>query len=291
MLRCIRAACPLLLAALPLDVTAMSWFGDVSVQLSHDDNLNRAAQAQDERSDTLLDAELAWLRPFDLREWGTLDATVAIGARLHDRFDDLNESRLVVSGHYHRRLGLGPQAPWIAAHLDYGYHGVKDEWREGTRQSIGASTGRGVGEHWQLRVGLAYDRQSPDNVRRDEGNAPYNVFRLSTLGLQTDLDYRMDNGWLWLSGLAYQRGDFNASTTDPDLFDDEQLPWLDDPVFGESFRTYRIDGQAWSVQAGVSIPLGDRASINLIGRFTDVTTDNDISYGATRWQLSFMQEL
>jgi opacity protein-like surface antigen len=288
----IRRLTMLLLSLLLLPVPASaSWFGDLALSLSHDDNLNRAALSDDERPDTFVDAELAWVRPFDLREHGVLDAGVGVSARLHDSFDDLNAFSLNVGLNYHRRFGLGPQALWLGGHLDYQYISVNDEWREGNRQSFGLSIGRGWGEAWQVSAGVAYSRQSPDNVDQTEGNAPYNVFRLSEYTLNLDLDYALNNGWLLLGGLDYLDGQINSSTTDPDLFEGESTPWVDDPVFGPDFRTYRLDATAMSYRLGLSIPTGKRASINLLARFTDVDAANDISYGATQWQLSYLREL
>ena len=271
--------------------TEASWFGDLALSLSHDDNLNRAALYQDERTDAFLDAELAWLRPFDLRTHGVLDAGVGLSARLHDRFDDLNFVALDVGLNYHRRFGLGPQALWLGGHVEYQYLSVNDEWREGNRQSLGLNIGRGWGDTWQASVGVAYSRQSPDNLDQAGGNAPYNVFRLSEYTLNVDVEYALNNGWLLLGGIDYMDGQINSSTTDPDLFEGDPPPWVDDPVFGPDFRTYRLDATALGYSLGVSIPIGHRASFNVLGRFTSVNADDDISYGATRWQFSYLREL
>jgi hypothetical protein len=268
-----------------------SWFGNLALALSYDDNLNRAALSDDERSDSFVDAELAWVHPFDLRQHGVLDAGVGLSARLHDRFDDLNVVAVDLGLAYHRRFGLGPQAPWLGAHVEYEYLSVNDEWREGNRRSLGLSMGRGWGEAWQLRAGIGYSRLAPDNVVRDEGNAPYNVFHLSKYTANIDLEYALNNGWLLLSGIDYLDGQINSSTTDPDLFEGDPPPWVDDPVFGPDFRTYRLDATALGYSLGVSIPIGHRASFNVLGRFTSVNADDDISYGATRWQFSYLREL
>lgn len=280
----------LLLVCLPGRGEA-DWFADLAVSASHDDNINRAALSDDERSDTFLDAELAWVHPFDLREYGVLDAGLGVSARLHDRFDDLNQTGLDAGLAYHHRFGLGPQAPWLGAHVEYQYLSVVDELRQGNRQSLGVSMGRGWGEAWQFRTGLAYSRYSPDNVVRDEGNAAYNVFRLTEYKLDADIEYAFTNGWLLLGGLDYTDGHINSSTTDSNLFASDPPPWVDDPVFGPDFRTYRLEATALGFRLGLSLPLGDRASINLLTRFTDVDANNDISYGATRWQFSYLREL
>ncbi|WP_290648692.1 outer membrane beta-barrel protein [Aquisalimonas sp.] len=283
---------PAAFVVLCLPVTApAAWFGDLELAIAHDDNMNRAARAADERSDTFADVELVGARPFDLREWGTLDAGVVLSGRGHDRFHELNRASVGLTLDFHRRLGLGPQAPWVGAHGEFHYDRVKDDLRKARRQVVGVSAGRGFGDALQVSGGVTYTRQSPRNVTREEGNAPQRVFRLKTLTLSVDVDYLLANDWLLLAGFDIQDGDINASTTDPDLFDSEPPPWLQDPVFGRDFRTYRLDATVFGLHAGLSVPLSPRSSLNVQARYTEVDAQNDISYGATRWRLSYLREL
>lgn len=274
----------------PVAATA-AWFGDLELGVSHDDNMNRAASSGEARSDAFAEMELAGIRPFDLREWGTLDAGVVLAGRAHSRFHELDRVSAGLTLGYHRRVGLGPQAPWVGAHGEYHHDWVKDDLREARRQVVGVSAGRGFGDVWQVSGGVTYTRQSPRNVSRAEGNAPQRVFHLETLAMNLDAEYLMTNGWLLMAGLGVEDGDINASTTAPDLFDADPPPWLPDPVFGRDFRTYRLDATAYGLHAGLSVPLSPRSSFNLQARRTEVDAEGGISYGATRWQLSYLREL
>lgn len=280
----------LVLFCWPVPVPA-TWFGDLELAVTHDDNLNRAARSDDKRSDTFADVELAGIRPFDLRDWGTLDAGVVVSGRAHNRFHQLNRASIGLTLDFHRRMGLGPRAPWVGAHAGYHYDAVKDELREGRRQEVGVSAGRGFGDAWQLSGGVRYTRHAPRNVTREEGNAPQRVFRRETLTLTVDAEYLLANDWLLLAGFDVQDGDINASTTDPGLFDSDPPPWVHDPVFGGDFRLYRLDATAYGLHAGLSVPLGPRSSINLQARYTEVDAEGDIRYGAAQWRLSYLREL
>lgn len=238
---------------------------DVQAGALYDSNLPRAQLPIDIKSDTALQAALAWGRYVPLSDSVRLRATLDAAGEAYTRYSGLNNLALGTSIDLRRKFGLGALAPWLggwasAARLDY-----RDNARDGWRYELGAGTGKRLTESWDVEATFRYQHRTQDHEVAVVPGISGEVFDLQAhqAGLRTE--YAATGRLTVAAGFDYRRGDV-ASTTlrNFTIFTNSTAIALD-PVFGPDAVGYRIYAitQAWRL--GLSYALGRSNSINVGG--------------------------
>ena len=284
---CCRMA---LVPALLLCATAFAaeWGYDANVGLEHTDNASNAIDKDDRKSDTAATMRLSGGLHQQLGDNTGLGFSLigeSVGSFQYSGLDNIGLGARLQLRH---KFGLGPEAPWAAfalraLHRDYNY-----DYRDGWQYDAGLSTGRRIGERWEVSASALYDRYEADRLQREAlpgiSSAAYDVAGW-TLGAQaaflmTEVDTLSFSG-------TWRHGTFTA-VTPPDF---EILEYSSavalDPVFSGNPIAYRIKADADTLAINWTHALGRYASVNLGYAYRRTQDDEDLgAYTANMINLS-----
>ena len=236
---------------------------DVQAGALYDNNLPRAQLPIDIKSDTALQADVAWGRYLPLSDNLRLRATLDAAGEVYARFGGLDNLALGTSFDLRRKFGLGALAPWVsaraaAARLDY-----RDKARDGWRYELGAATGKRLTDAWDIEATFLYRHRTQDHAVAVVPGISGEVFDLQAhqTGLRTE--YAASERLSVAAGFDYRRGDVTSTTLRNFTIFTNSTAIALDPVFGPEAVAYRIYAitQAW--RFGASYAVGRSGSINL----------------------------
>lgn len=230
------------LCVAPALASASDWLLDGTVGLIAYDNAARSRLASDHRSATALEIDVAGHYQPATRTAGVLSFEAWGGADRYDRFHGLNQVRAGVGATYFARIGLGPSVPWWSASIRAGYHDFEHSLRDGAEWQMTLAVGKSVSD--------LVDLTTRATVRRRRADSP--VFSSDTLRLGFEVDYRVPAGTVF-GGLSWQRGDLASSIAGPG---NVGPVWVDDPTFGATWRSYRVDADVLATTLGAQLPVG-----------------------------------
>ena len=243
------------------------WTPQFEAGFLHDTNLSRAQLPQDRVSDSALIGRAALARTYAAGE----DADLSLGADVritaYDRSTGASFAALGVNGGWRRKLGLGLQAPWIAADASLSYEKAREEIRDGTRAVASFSAGRRFGQAVEASLGFSYDKR----VQREDyaevpgyGGKP---FSLQGHSIFARLDYSLGDRLALIASGAERHGDVVSSTRRNFAIFSGSNAIADDPAFGDDFIAYRLSGaRTRSLTGGLSWEFTRRASLGVMSQ-------------------------
>jgi len=241
---------------------------DMQAGALYDSNLSRAQLHYDIKSDTALQAALAWGRFVPLADNLSLRATLEAGGEAYTRYSGLNNLALGASLGMRRKFGLGAFAPWAsgsasAARLEY-QNSIRDGWR----YELGLGAGKRLTESWDAEANFRYQHRTADKELAVVPGISGAVFDLQSHEVGLKSEYGLTDRVSLAVGFDFRRGDV-ASTTlrNFTIFTNSDAIALD-PVFGPNAVGYRIFALTRVWRVGTSYALG---------------TANSINVGAERW--------
>lgn len=244
---------------------------DVDAGVFHDDNLTRAHDAADRRSDRALAggiaARYAWLPSgYDAIGW----SAYARG-ETYDRYGGLDHAMAGMTLRYRRKLGLGRDAWVVALAADASYADYRENVRDGARVVLEGEIGRRFGEAFAARIRVVRDRR---HARTDIPIVPGvsgEIFDLAGMSIEADADYAIDARWQASGRIGMRRGDVESTSRRNRAIFLASSAIADDPAFHDpELFGYRLRGTTRSAALAVSYALDDRASVNVGYRY-DVT--------------------
>jgi hypothetical protein len=247
----------------------------------HDSNLSRAQRPEDRVSDSALTARAALGRTFAAGE----DSDVSLAADAHitayDKSNGASFGALGVNGGWRRKLGLGLEAPWIAADASLSYENAREDIRDGTRGVASISAGRRFGRALEASLGFSYDKR----VQREDyptvpgyGGKPFSLQGRSLFGR---VDYALGERLAAVASAAQRSGDVVSSTRRNFAIFTASNAIALDPAFGDDFIAYRLSGaRTRSLTGGLSWELARRASLDATLTKDDTSVGGGLDYSA-----------
>lgn len=253
-------------AALAATLLAGPWANaraaaDITIGLMHDDNLSRATDAADVRSDSWLEAGAAFSRPLDLRGDWTVTPSVSVRGQRYAHFTGLDNVAFGAGLSAWRKLGLGLTAPWISASANVARLEFRDELRSGWRADLGASIGRRLGRDLSISGDLRLDRRIADREERLPPWFPGNAFDVGGLTASLAAGYAPAEGWLLNASLAHRRGDVTSTGVHTQAIWDASMAWAHDHALGND--AYRIDARTTMASLDCSYAIDSSTSLDL----------------------------
>jgi hypothetical protein len=248
-----------------------SWILDTSALLETNDNVTNAKSAM--KADTIYLASLSGGYYEQIATYTGLSATVDIESRNYVDYGDLSSLSGGFSVNLNHKLGVGPQAMRMNAHVSYGLNDFRDNHRDVTAFTAGVSGSSWVTDRLNIQIGYEYDKAVPvetftphcdsydtytncyagsyDNPYDTKGNS---VFARGSF-LLSDVD-------MLIAGYRYRRGDAVADfVPDAGLQYSYTSIWYDTAFPG--FATARYDVETHSVNIGISREIVRQLSLNL----------------------------
>jgi hypothetical protein len=239
---------------------------DVQAGVLYDSNVPRAQLSYDIKSDTALQASLAWGRFVPLSTGLTLRATIDAAGEVYTRYAGLNNVALGGSLGLRQKFGLGAFAPWLSASVSGARLEYQNAERDGWRYQLGVAAGKRMTESWDVEASFRYEHRTADQALAVVPGISGDVFDLQSHQAGVKTEYALTEGLSLSAGFDYRRGDV-ASTTlrNFTIFVNSDAIALD-PVFGDDTVGYRIFAVTRAWLLGASYALGASNSINLVAQ-------------------------
>ena len=248
------------------------WSTGVEAGVAHESNVGRGKLAQDIRSDTALTAAATVRGYYIPGERGVFSLGLeALGAS-HLHLQGLNHADLGISLGYKHKLDLGLEAPWLAARASLTRLNYKDSLRNGWLQAAALSAGRRIGERWDVRAEIGYERRSSDDDEEVVPGISGEAFAQRNRTLSANVDYAMSSDTTLSLGYTHRKGDVTPTTQRNFEIFVVSTAIAADPTFGPDWFAYRLPATTHLFFVGLSRALGERSSLNL-------GIERQVSYG------------
>jgi hypothetical protein len=238
-----------------------SWSGHAGTV--YNDNVTRAQDAQDKRSDVAITAALAATRFHPLNSSDALTFGLQARAEVYARYYGLSNMVIGGTAAYRRKFGLGAAAPWVAITLGASYDDYRDDLRTSTRVDGRMEIGQRFGARIDATAGITIERRFDDNGEAIVPGISGRVFDLMGQGAFVRAGYTLTDALYLDVRAGVRRGDVESTSqrsTQVFLASDAIAP---DPAFGDpALVAYRLRGTTWSGALTGSYALSDRASLN-----------------------------
>lgn len=257
----------LLLAALALGASAAPVAGverafDASADAAYDTNVTRGQLADDIRADGHVTgygaATLRW--PFD--DGSAASVGAALRGAQYVRFPRLSMLAAEASAGWQRKLGLGLEAPWIAASALIAHESYRESPRDSDRLAIDLRAGKRYSERFDASLGYTYDRRYAHHDDPVVPGISGAVWDLAGHTGYARAAYTVTDRWQLDAGYAYRRGDV-VSTTHRNLavfLASDAI--AESHAFGPGFFDYRLRGTTQSGDGTLSYGLDERSSLD-----------------------------
>jgi len=249
------AAVAALLMLAPVATHAADTRFGVDAELTHDTNVNRAAWANEEKSDEILAVEGHAARSFKLSPRSGAVVRGGLRLREHREFGDLSNLAALGRAAYRFQPTPGYTGAWIELAGTAEVLGYRDSGlRDGYIVTGTASVGKYLTDRIRLGAGLGLDeREGKDG----------DLYDLSNTRAWLTLDYRVTPGITLYGSTNWIQGD-QVFTANHLATQSQIIPYADvivaDPAFADAFggapvTAYRMEATTMLFEAGVNIPI------------------------------------
>lgn len=276
-----------LLAALLPALAHAQWSPQLEGGITHQTNFSRAQLEQDRIADTAItlggSAERALPFAADLN----IGADARLAQYIHS--EGASFASAGVSGAWRRKLGLGLNAPWLAARAGAALENARERVRDATRSNASLVAGRRFDERLELAAGFAYDRR----VQRDDlavvpgyGGKPFSLQGRTLFGRA---GYALGEQWALLGSAAVRKGDVESSSRRNFTIFSASNAIANDPALGPDFIAYRLSGaRTVTLSAGLSWQLGRYAALEGNASRDDTAAGEGLDYVNRIYSVTFV---
>jgi hypothetical protein len=237
---------------------------DAGAEIAHDSNVTRGELSQDVLGDAYADAHAGWTWRRDLGDFDALDTGVAVRGAQYARYTRLSYAAVDGTLAWHRKLGTGLTAPWIAASATASYEDYREDIRDSGRIELRAEMGRRWSEALDVSAGYAFDRRYAQHDAPVVPGISGAVWDLQGNTVFARMGYAWSDRWLADVGYSVRRGDVVATTHRnlPIFLASDAI--AESHAFGPGFFDYRLRGTTHTGSGTLSYALDDRSSVNLV---------------------------
>ena len=237
---------------------------DVQVDAGYvfDDNVTRAKEGPDKRSDSSYSVNVSKTSIFDLTEQSRFVLTGSIGGERFQSFNGLSHLSLGVEGEYQYRESSEFDAPTFGLFGRLTAEQFQSDLRDGYRYSLGISVRQPLTDRISLFAALSHNERRANSA----------VFNTSDNSIKLNADYALsERETLYVSG-EYRKGDIvstgRASLENVSI---ARVFVQDDAFLGGQTFSYRFDGSTVLTTIGYNLGLGSRDSLDFAWRRVEST--------------------
>lgn len=238
------------------------WFADAELGAVYEDNLSRAFNRSDRKSDIAFEPHATVGKHIQLSDPLGLSVTAHLRGSAYTRYNGLNNLAIGIMLSMKYKIGLGSYAPWVkvygsATSLDY-----NEDGRGGSLLAAGIAIGKRLNE--RISIMASYDhegRKAHNQVFDQRGNHA---------AVKTDF---LLTGIIQLSlGYAISRSDIAASYA--------PLPYSEysgDNIiytFNTPMEVERVRATIQTISADANLAINSNLSVNLGIKHHDISADN-----------------
>jgi len=276
-------------AALFAGTVQAQWSPQFEAGFLHDSNLSRAQQPQDRIVDSALLARAALVRSFAPGD----DSDLALGAdarfTAYSRSHGASFAALGLKAGWRKKLGLGLNAPWIAADASLAYEDAREEIRDGTRGLLSLTTGRRFGRTLQVAAGYSYDKRVQREDYEEVPGYGGNPFSIQGRSLFARADWALGERFGLIGAASERHGDVVSSTRRNFEIFVASNAIADDPALGADFIAYRLSGgRTRSLTGGLSWEFSRHSTFDATLTKDDTRVGGGLDYSAVIFAVNFV---
>lgn len=260
------------------------WTPQYEAGIVHDSNFSRAQRETDQIGDTALTLRAAVDRAVG-------EVTVGADARL-TRFVRSHGASFAAAGlnaGWRSKLGLGRDAPWIAADSALVFEDAREDVRDALRGSFSVTTGRRFGERLSAAGGVGYDRRVQ---REDMPTVPGyegQPFSLQGRSVFARASYALGGGVELAGSASLRRGDVESSTRRNSAIFAAANAIAPDLALGPDFIAYRLSGaRTRTLGASLSWEIGRRSALDATLAREDTSVGGGLDYDSVLFGVTFI---
>ncbi len=133
------------------------WIIDAGGDVVYEDNLTRASDRTDRRSDVALSPALSIGHHFQLADATSLVTTADFKGSLYPRFEGLSNLSSTLTLGVRQKFGLGASAPWLGVFAAGGVLDYGDNLRDSLLVDAGVQAGKRLSERFDVQAGYTYE--------------------------------------------------------------------------------------------------------------------------------------
>jgi hypothetical protein len=231
---------------------------------AYDDNVSRASDAVDKRSDTSFSLTVNKALSLLPTKFTRLTVSGFMDVEKFRNYAGLGRVSVGVQGEYAYRFSGDFGSPTIGVFARYTADAYESELRDGNRRSLGINLRKSLTDRINLFAAVA------DNVRSGKSD----VFNTHDNSGRMNLDYALAPGQtIYLTG-ELRKGDIISSGQPSIKILDSSTVFVRDDVFNAPwFYDYRMKGKTNLMTLGYNYSLGSKDSIDFAWRHVKSTPD------------------
>lgn len=133
------------------------WIIDAAGEVVYEDNLTRASDRSDRRSDVALSPALSIGHHFQLADATSLVTTAEVKGSFYPRFERLRNLSSTLTLGLRQKFGLGASAPWLGVFATGGALDYGDNLRDSLLVEAGVQAGKRLSERFDVQAGYTYE--------------------------------------------------------------------------------------------------------------------------------------
>jgi len=247
----------------------VEWIADAEVCFTYNDNINRSLFNDERTSNTAHSSYVSLGRYKQLTDSTRLRVTTDLEIGTYNKFELLNYSSAGVTLALRHKLGIGPNVPWLGAHVSATTMNVRDNVRDSSLYNLGLQVGKRFSPRFDGEIKYEYKLRDGEDGEITMKNIMHgidtDVFDQKSHTLSFIANYLASRKVLMTVGYSYRDGDFDSNCSlgnfETVWHEEKVHATTSDKVFGG--LVYRLEGGAHVLSLGASYALGGHASLNL----------------------------
>jgi hypothetical protein len=255
--------------------------------ISYDDNVTRAHDTSDVRSDQNVSLAASGSQVFAVSGRDLLSLGLNLKETQYLRFHGLSAFEAGPMFGYRHKFGLGSSAPWLSATAAWTYDDYVSHIRDGNHLLLQLAAGTRLNNRLDGALGLAYDYREAQGGQSVVPGISGRVFNLHGGSVFLKFGYTLSPAARAGLKIGLRRGLVESTARPgPGIYAVSDAI-AEDTLFGEDFYAYRLKGNTISAGSNLSWALGPRSSLNLSGGF-DHTSAGRFQYDGGTAGFSFV---
>lgn len=243
-------------------VARADWAVSAGAQARYDDNVSNAQNYADKLSDEIVGATLSAYRVLPLGDSYLLTAGGELSGEWFDHLSGLRNASVDGVVAVKRKWGLGALAPWVRASFAVGRSEFDASYRDVTTYRTALAAGKRLDERWNLWLEYSFEHRAAADGETVEPGTSANAFTQNGHRLAASLEYSLSAKIYLDLGIFARRGDVVSTVQSDGWIYAGARAIEDDPALGDDAYAYRVLGNSYGIQPGVSYALTEHSLLS-----------------------------
>jgi hypothetical protein len=252
---------------------------DVELSARHDNNVSRAEDELDIKSDNILALDISASRSLMIHPNSGMLLRAAAGFAEFQHYDDISHLDLGVGALYRIQPVIAYTAPWFEAGMGLQRQNfMGSDIRDGNVLMLDFGVGKRITDLLRVRGGTGWERRYADDNE---------VFDWRRLKVFVAADFKFSPNITFYTNMIRTYGDQVFTATPTPAFLNAAKAIIDDPAFGAR-RAYRLNAVADVLELGSSFSMSPKTTLDIGLRVFQIDASGNHSYDGAELRMSWL---